>query len=127
MARILIIDDDADVRMVTQDILESAGHEVDCAANGLEGLGAQRRSPCDVAVVDLFMPEKEGVETIQDLKREFPRLKIVAMSGGGRSIHSARYLETASKLGAGAVLTKPFDAPTLLSAIDRLLHGPGSG
>lgn len=127
MARILIIDDDADVRAVTQEILESAGHEVVCAENGLAGLEAQRRRPADLAVVDLFMPEKEGVETIQDLRRQFPGVKIVAMSGGGRSIDSGRYLATASRLGAGAVLSKPFDARALLGAIDRLLLGSGAG
>ncbi len=124
MARVLVIDDDPDVRAVTSELLASAGHEVLVAANGLEGLEAQRRCPADVALVDLFMPEKEGFETIQDFKREFPGVKIIAMSGGGRAIESTRYLSAASALGVGAVLRKPFAAAALLGEIDRLLRSP---
>jgi DNA-binding response OmpR family regulator len=70
------------------------------------------------------MPDKEGIETIAELQRECPGVKIIAMSGGGRSANSARYLSMAATMGAGAVLHKPFDATTLLAAIDRLLSTP---
>lgn len=82
MARILIIDDNDDLRTVICGVLESAGHEVVQAADGVQGIELQRRSPVDLAITDILMPEKEGVETIRDLAREFPALRIIAMSGG---------------------------------------------
>ena len=124
MARILIVDDEPDVRTVTEVILAAAGHDVVVAANGLEALEAQRRARADLAVIDLFMPDKDGLETIQELGREFPGLKVIAMSGGARFMDCTRYLSTARALGVGAVLQKPFDADTLLGAIGRLLQSP---
>jgi CheY-like chemotaxis protein len=124
MARILVIDDDPDVRLLTKVMLESAGHEVVLAANGREGLEAHRRHGPDVVVTDLFMPDKEGIETIAELQRDCPGARIIAMSGGGRSANSARYLSMATTLGVGAVLSKPFDSRTLLAAVDRLLAAP---
>jgi len=127
MAHILVIDDDSDVRVVVQDMLEAAGHEVTFAANGRDGFEANRRRPADLVVTDIFMPNQEGFETIRDLKREFPAVKIIVMSGGSRSIGTAPYFLAATALGADAVLTKPFGATTLLGEIDRLLQQPGAG
>jgi len=124
MARILVIDDEPDVRLVIQEALASAGHEVVVAANGVEGLRAQHALPAQIALVDLFMPEKEGVETIQDFRRQFPEVKLIAMSGGGRSLDGGFYLSAVSQLGASAVLRKPFDCAALLGVIERLLGDP---
>jgi CheY-like chemotaxis protein len=121
MAHVLVIDDDPDVRELTQEMLEAAGHRVTLAENGAQGILACRRDRPDVVVTDLFMPDKEGIETIVDLERDFPGIHIIAMSGGGRSGDSTRYLSMASTLGVGAVLTKPFGAATLLVTVDRLL------
>ena len=128
MARILLIDDDADVRTLAVHELEAAGHEVRTAGDGAEGLALQRASPADVVVTDIFMPEKEGVETIRELREEFPRIKIIAITGGGR-LHASqrpfgtRALDTVGRhLGVIAVLHKPFDAGELLGSIESALR-----
>src|SRR4051812_35167901 len=109
MARILVIDDNEDVRAVVCGALESAGHEVVHAADGARGVELQRRSPVALVITDILMPEKEGLETIVDLKQEFPQLRIIAMSGAGARL-TANYLFMARDLGAHAVLSKPFEA-----------------
>jgi DNA-binding NtrC family response regulator len=122
--RILVIDDDPDVRDIMAELITSAGHEVVLASNGREGLEAHRACSADIAVVDLFMPEKEGLETIRDFGRDFPDVKVVAMTGGGRWNRVDPYLSTARAIGVAGVLKKPFDAATLLETIDRLTRGP---
>ena len=97
MARILIIDDDQDVRMVTCEVVRSAGHEVTLASDGAEGLQLQREKSFDLVITDLFMPVKEGVETICDIKKDFPEVKIIAISG--RSFQGHNYLPIAEALG----------------------------
>ena len=81
MARILIMDDEADVRDFLRRGLESAGHEVDEAIDGLEGVRQFRQNPADVVILDIFMPVKSGLEAIEELKRDYPELKIIAISG----------------------------------------------
>jgi CheY-like chemotaxis protein len=85
MARILIIEDDDHCRELLRLMLEPAGHAVVDACNGREGLARYRAAPTDVVVLDLFMPEQEGLETIQALRREYPTVKIIAISGGDRT------------------------------------------
>lgn len=120
MSQVLVIDDDEDLRSVLKTVLEGAGHEVRVAVNGAEGLQLQRRSPAEIAVVDIIMPEMEGIETIYTLKREFPRLPIVAMSGGGANIGSD-YLSAATGVGADHVLQKPFAATRLVEVVRESL------
>lgn len=120
-ARILVIDDEEDVRALLQDALEEAGYEVVLAANGALGLAAQRLCPADLVVTDLFMPEKEGIETIRDLRNEFPSVEIVAMSGGGRVLNNDTYLFAANSIGARLVLRKPFGRGVLLEAVRSAL------
>lgn len=127
MARILVIDDDSDVRDLIREQLQSAGHEVRAASDGVEGLALQRDSPAAVVVCDIFMPEKEGIETIRELKEEFPAVKIIAISGGGR-LRTARRSFTAhelsvvaTELGVARVLNKPFEARELLVSIESAL------
>ena len=116
MARILIIDDEELARFTIRDILETAGHEVVEAQNGNEGLAFQRAAPFDLVVTDIIMPEKEGVETIIELKQEFPDLGIVAISGGGRT-RNLDFLQLAEQYGADRVLAKPFVEEDLLEAV----------
>jgi CheY-like chemotaxis protein len=123
-ARILVIDDDEDVRAVIQEALQEAGYDVVLAKDGARGLEAQRRCPADLVVTDVFMPERDGIETIRDLKQEFPDLKIIAMSGGGRLVKNDNYLSTASSLGAESVLHKPFEARVLLESVQKALEPP---
>jgi DNA-binding NtrC family response regulator len=125
MARILVIEDEEDLRALTQRALEADGHEVVSANHGAEGLVLQRQRPADVVITDIFMPESDGIETIHQLKREFPELKIIAMSGGGRvSSMLESVLVTAKALGVEVFLRKPFDFSTLLESVHQVLQPP---
>ncbi len=116
---VLVIDDEDLVRDTLRRALESAGIEVTVAADGREGLETYLANPTDVVVTDILMPEKEGIETIIELKRENPEVKIVAISGGDRA-GNTDFLEMAVLLGADRVLRKPFRPRELLAAIDDL-------
>jgi len=118
--RVLVVDDNADLRLGVQLMLERAGYEVATAANGVQALELLRGAPAEVLLTDIFMPEADGLETIERCRKEFPRMKIVAMSGGGDTIRSARYLSTAEVAGADAMLPKPFGAAVLLETLRSL-------
>ncbi len=116
MAKVLVIDDEELARFTMREILESAGHEVVEAGNGREGLELQRKDPCDAVVTDIIMPEKEGIETIVELRKDFPQITIVAISGGGRT-RNLDFLGLAQKFGADRILAKPFSDEDLLAAL----------
>jgi CheY-like chemotaxis protein len=120
MKRILVIDDDVQVRQMLKQTLERAGYEVVDAADGAQGIRLYRDEPTDLIITDILMPEKEGIETIMELKRDFPDVKIIAISGGGR-VDPGTYLETARQCGTDRTFTKPFDRAELLEAIQQLL------
>jgi CheY-like chemotaxis protein len=122
MARILLVDDDDQLRTVLALVLERAGHTVTAAPDGARGLAAYRAAPADLVVTDLVMPEKEGIETIMELRAEFPDVRVIAISGGGRHL-GTDYLQLASRLGAKRVLSKPFTNQEILTAIDDVLRG----
>lgn len=120
MARILIIDDDEQLRLMLRLTLQRGGHEVQEAANGEDGLNAHREEPADLIVCDLYMPEKEGLETIREMRARFPTVKIIAMSGGTPKA-SEDLLPLAQAFGAAATLKKPFKPSTLLDLIAKIL------
>ena len=120
MARILVIDDDDNLRRLLRRFLEKAGHEVSEAPNGKIGLDIQRDNPADLIITDLFMPEKEGTEFIMDMGYEFPKAKIIAMSGGS-NIEDVDFLKLAENLGALKTFQKPFKQEELLAAVEELL------
>lgn len=120
MARILIVDDEELVRYTMREILEECGHEVTEAKNGNECLALQKSTPFDLVITDIIMPEKEGIETIIELKRDYPELKVLAFSGGGRTRHFD-YLEKAKEHGADEILPKPFTEKTIMALVDSLL------
>lgn len=121
--RILVIDDDDQMRVLLRQVMEWAGYEVTEAEDGREGMQYQRRQPADLVITDLIMPEQEGMETIRLLKKEFPQTRIIAISGGGR-IGPEAYLPAAQELGADRVFSKPFDVRELAGAVKELLgHG----
>lgn len=126
MYRILIIDDDHHILLMVKKMLERAGYEVDLASNGNEGLELFRNIQADLVITDIIMPEKEGLETIREMRRIQPNLKIIAMSGGGK-ISADNYLETAKIFGASQVLEKPFTQKTMIAAVTKLLGNPGEG
>lgn len=121
MANILIIDDDAALRGTMRKILERAGHRVREAPDGARGIMLYREEAADVVVTDLIMPEKEGIETIIELREEYPGVRILAVSGGG-SIDPGGPLTDATYLGADAALAKPFTVEELQDAVARLLE-----
>jgi CheY-like chemotaxis protein len=120
MKRLLLVDDDEPLRRVLGRTLERAGYSVLTAANGAEALKLYQQEPVDLVITDLVMPEKEGFETIMELKRLQRDLKIIAISGGGRG-DAGDYLPVARHLGAAKVLAKPFSMEEILQAIRELL------
>lgn len=120
MPHILVIDDEEPIRDVLQQTLEHAGYDVAVAADGLEGIKSFRENPADLIIIDMIMPQKDGIETIMDLKIEAPELKIIAISGGGPS-GPKDYLEVAEGIGASHILPKPITKDALLQAVQNLL------
>ena len=116
MTRVLVVDDDADFRSMLKSALELAGYEVDVARDGHAAILAQRVSPADILVTDLFMPEKDGFEAIEAFRDEYPATKIIAVSGGAR-LMKTDYLAAAGMIGADAALQKPFEMETLLELL----------
>ena len=119
MSRVLVMDDEADARMLIEEILESAGYEVVLAADGLEGMRQYHSMPFDLALIDLFMPNREGLETIKELKQQSSDFPIIAISGDSMAL---TLLSIAQRLGATEVLQKPFLPEELLEAIKHVLQ-----
>ena len=120
MARILIIDDEDELRSMLRQMLEQTGHEVTEAVNGAEGIQLYEQDRPDLIITDIIMPEKEGVETIIALRRADPDLPIIAISGGGR-LEATDFLTMTKKLGARRTLSKPFRRDQLLEAVGECL------
>lgn len=117
---IVLIDDDDNVREMLEVALRGAGYAVSTAREGDEGLEVCQQANPDLVITDILMPNKEGIETILDLRRERPDVKIIAISGGDRA-GGTSFLEMAAKLGADRVLQKPFRPTVLLAAVAELL------
>jgi CheY-like chemotaxis protein len=120
MARILVIDDDEQVLDMLYESLTREGYDVMRASNGEQGLRLYRQDPVDLIITDIIMPEKEGIETIIELRQDFPDVKIIAMSGGGR-IGTKDYLHLAKIFGVQRTFTKPVAREQLLDEIKELL------
>ncbi|MFA6962803.1 MAG: response regulator [Opitutaceae bacterium] len=121
MSCILLVDDHAEFLAVQQELLENAGHTVVTAINGFKALAAVDAGSFDLVITDIIMPGKEGLETIMELRRRHPLLKVIAMSGGGR-MGAMSYLELAEKLGAIHTLEKPFNEAVLIEAVNMALN-----
>lgn len=119
MARILIIEDEEPLRTVLAKSLTYAGHVVIEAENGRHGVELFRAAPADLVITDLIMPVQEGDETILALRKEHPRLPIIAISGGDEN--SPRFLKIAAKFHPVRILTKPFPLQELRVAIEEIL------
>jgi len=118
--RVLIIDDDEQIRVLLQQMMEWAGYDVQVAENGKVAMQMQSEKPADLVITDLIMPEQEGLETISWLKKEYAGIKIIAISGGGR-IGPEAYLPAALELGADKVFSKPFDVQEVVTSVNELL------
>ena len=120
MGRILIIDDEPDLRSLLRDFLEPIGHHIEEAPTGDEGISVMRKSPIDLVITDIFMPDKDGIETILHLREAYPDVKIIAISGGGR-VGTRDALDSALEFGAQRVFTKPLDGKKIVKAINDLI------
>ena len=120
MARILVIDDEPDMRVLLEQTLKAAGHEVSLAADGREGVERYCTRPADLVITDLYMPNQEGLETIAELRRRFPEVAIIAMSGKAAAL---TMLSIAQKFGAIGILHKPFLTEELIAAVGKALGG----
>lgn len=120
MALILVIDDEEGIRALLRDILQKEGHKVLEAPNGNVGVHLFHQNQPDLVITDIFMPEKEGTQTILELRKSYPNVKIIAISGGEIA---ARFdvLGTAKDFGALRVLAKPFHPKDLRQAVKELL------
>jgi len=126
MARILIIDDDDQVRKMLRLSLNAAGFDVVEAQDGKAAMKLFHQDPLvDLVITDLIMPQKEGIETIIELRRDFPKVPIIAISGGGR-IDPNDYLVLAEKLGAQITLEKPFSRKDIIDAVNELITSEGN-
>lgn len=120
MARILVVDDDDQVRALLKITLQRAGYEVEEASNGKVAGNVYRQNPTDLVITDILMPEMEGIETILELRRDFPDVKVIAISGGGR-LGPDVYLDLASRCGVLRTFTKPIDREDLLTGVREAL------
>ena len=116
MARILLIDDDNEIRVAVCAALEHAGHEVDLAGDGEEGIEYFVAMPHDLVITDINMPTKDGVESLLELKTDYPNLKVIVISG-----ERDEFLEAATEFGADRAVKKPFLPSDLLKIIDEVL------
>jgi CheY-like chemotaxis protein len=130
MQRILIIDDERDVRDSIKSVLDLAGYMVHTADSAADALDQLERNPMDLVITDIIMPKINGVQAIESIREKFPLVRIIAISGGGNfgvaayqptAIRTNAYLASAEMAGAQLVLTKPFEADDLLEAVEKLL------
>ena len=116
MAKILIIEDDDIMRDFLSDLLKREGYLTEAVSDGAKGLSSFKKEYFDLIITDIIMPEKEGIETIVDIRKLDQKIPIIAISGGGR-LSPKRYLPLAAKLGADYTFMKPFDNHAFLAAV----------
>lgn len=129
MTRVMIIDDEEDIRIVLKEIFTRAGFDAVVASDGNEGLTMLREQAADLVITDVIMPGSDGVETAYDIRMEFPKTKIIVMSGGGNAaplgyeptaVSTTAYLASAAAVGADMTMTKPFDREELIKVAREL-------
>jgi len=117
MPSILVVDDEDQIRQLIRETLEQAGYHVTEAQDGTEALQQYRVTPADLVILDILMPNEDGLETTATLRREFPNVKVIAITGGSDMIGILNFLDVAKMLGAHCALQKPFDMNTLLDTV----------
>ncbi len=124
MASILVVDDNELVRGLLRTVLEGQGHTISEASQGRAALQYLRRSPVDLVLTDIYMPDCDGLEVIMTLRREFPSIRVIAISGGSGD---RNLLVAARQLGAHEVLEKPINMANLLNSVAAALgEGPAA-
>lgn len=117
--QVIVADDDASIRLLATRALSAEGFTVRNAADGLEAIKAMEAMPASILVTDIIMPNREGVETIIEVRRRWPATRIVAVSGGGR-LAPEQFLDLAGEFGADATLPKPFSMSQLVKTVKSL-------
>ncbi len=121
MANVLVIDDDPLFREIAQEMLTQVGHAVIVADDGSKAASLPAEPAPDLAVVDMLMPERDGIETIGDLQARWPKIKVIAVSAGARGLEPDLLLRAAKALGANATLAKPLDREAFVGLVASLL------
>jgi CheY-like chemotaxis protein len=130
MQNILVIDDEPDVRDAVKRVLERAGYSVRTADNAIDAFAELERVATDVVITDIIMPKMNGVQAIESIRKAFPSVRIIAISGGGNfgistyqptAITTTAYLASAEAAGAHLALTKPFESGDLIQAVEKVL------
>ncbi len=118
MPSVLVVDDEDQVRRFIREALEQAGYDVEEARDGKEGLDRYRTKPTDLIIMDILMPNQDGLECIRKIRREFPTSRVIAITGGSEQLIGVlNFFEVAETLGARRTLQKPFERKTLLDAV----------
>jgi len=120
---ILIVDDDPVLRLVACEMLGQEGYTVSEAEDGAVAVRMLQAQPADLVVIDMLMPNKEGLETIQEIKARWPGTRVVAISGGGRGLKSEYLLHMARSLGADAIYEKPLRAAGFMDVVSATMAG----
>ncbi|HEY8996232.1 MAG TPA: response regulator [Lacunisphaera sp.] len=124
MSLILLVDDHEPVCLMLQKLLQIMGHRTVIALSGREAIAIQKQTPADVLLTDIFMPDMDGYELIQKFRRDFPDVKVIAMSGGIPRAPDGPFLEIAQKIGAQWLLRKPFSSEQLSEIIGEATGKP---
>jgi CheY-like chemotaxis protein len=130
MHNILIVDDEPDVRDAVKRVLDRAGYSVHTTDSAADAMAELERTRTDVVITDIIMPKIDGVQLIESIRKLFPAVRIIAISGGGnfgiaayqpQAITTTAYLASAEQAGAHLALTKPFESIDLIQAIEKVL------
>jgi CheY-like chemotaxis protein len=130
MHNILIVDDEPDVRDAVKRVLDRAGYTVHTTDSAADAMAQLERTRTDVVITDIIMPKIDGVQLIESIRKLFPAVRIIAISGGGnfgiaayqpQAITTTAYLASAEQAGAHLALTKPFESTDLIQAIETVL------
>lgn len=123
MANVVLVEDVVALQQNLTILLTRNGHVVRAAANGHEALRLVAEQTPDLLVTDLFMPEKDGIETIREIRRLHPQLRMIAMSGGIRGDQDV-FLQMAQRLGVNATISKPFSIQDFQATVEKVLNEP---
>lgn len=120
MANILVVDDEKNVRDMVVKMIKPLGHKLSEAENGLQAIESCRSTAFDLVITDLVMPGKHGIDLIMDLKKEFPNIPVIAISGGGGINGRFDYLEIAKLAGVTKIMKKPFEMSDMRQAVNEI-------